>query len=34
MTIQTVTDAIRYVGWMDNNIGHSLKTNTPSSLWE
>ena len=29
MTIQTVTDAIRYVGVDDN----TLETSTPSSLW-
>ena len=33
MDIRTVTDAIRYVGWMITHW-HSLKTSTPSSLWE
>ena len=33
MAIQTVTDAIRYVG-VDDTHWHSLKTSTPSSLWE
>ena len=33
MAIQTVTDAIRYVG-VDDNTLDSLKTSTPSSLWE